>query len=123
MFHRLAMPLAMMVLPRLLPRIFRLARLVWRLTFDRRVPLLLRMLVPLGILYVLSPVDLLRDWVPVIGRLDDLLVLGSSVFALVKLSPRQVVEDIQGPPANRPRPEEKDPSKVVDGSSRVVEDE
>ena len=83
---------------------------------------MLRMLVPAGILYVLSPVDLLRDWVPVIGRLDDLLVFGASVLALVKLSPKHVVEDIQGPPANRPRPEEKDPSKVVDGSARVVDD-
>ena len=123
MFHRLAMPLAFILLPRLLPRAFRLARLVWKLTFDRRVPLLLRTLVPFALVYAISPVDLLRDWIPVLGRFDDLLVLGMSVLALVKLSPRQVVEDIQGPPANRSRPEEQDPSKVVDGSARVVDDQ
>ena len=122
MFHRLAMPLLFMVVPRLLPHVIRLIRLVWRLTFDRRVPLLLRMLVPLAVIYVISPVDLIRDWVPIVGRFDDVLVLGLSVLFLTKLSPKHVLEDIQGPPPVRARPEDKDPSNVVDGSARVVDD-
>ena len=122
MFHRLAIPLVFMVVPRLLPHIIRLVRLVWRLTFDRRVPLVLRSLVPLAIVYVLSPVDLIRDWIPVVGRFDDVLVLGLATLFLVKLSPRRVLDDIQGPPQKVSRPEDKDPSNVVDGSSRVVDD-
>ena len=122
MFHRLAMPLLFMVVPRLLPRFIRLAQLVWKLTFDRRVPLLLRLLVPLAVVYVISPIDLIRDWVPVVGRFDDVLVLGLAVLFLTKLSPKHVLEDIQGPPPARTRPEDKDPSKVVDGSARVVDD-
>ena len=123
MLYRLAIPLIFMVGPRLLPRVVRLVKLVWRLTFDKRVPFFLRLLVPLAIIYVFSPIDLAPDKAGPIGRLDDLIVLGLAVLFLTKLSPKKVVDDILGPPPNRPRPEDKDPEKVVDGSSHVVDDD
>ena len=123
MLFRLAFPLIFMFGPRLLPRVVRFLRLVWRLTFDKRVPLILRLLVPLAIVYFISPVDLLSDWIPVLGRFDDILVLGLAALFLIKLAPKHVLDDILGPPPNLPRPEDKDPSKVVDGSSHVVDDE
>lgn len=122
MLYRLAFPLVFMFGSRLLPHVLRFLRLVWRLTFDKRVPLILRSLMPLAIVYFISPVDLVRDWIPVVGRLDDVLVLGLASLFLITLSPQHVVDDILGPPPNRPRPEDKDPSKVVDGSSHVVDD-
>ena len=121
MLHRLAFPLLFFMAPRILPRIIRYLRLVWRLTWDKRVPMVLRALVPLAIVYVLSPVDLIRDRVPVIGRFDDLIVLALAVFFLIKLSPQHVVDEHLGKPPS-PRPEDKDPSKVVDGSSRLMDE-
>ncbi len=106
-----------------LPRILRFLRLVWRLTFDKRVPLLLRFLVPLALLYVLSPIDLLPDWVPRLGWVDDLLVLGLAVLLLTKLAPRHVVEEHLGNRHDTGRAEEKDPSKVVEGSARLIDEE
>ena len=120
MLHRLAFPLLFFLAPRILPRIIRYLRLVWRLMRDKRVPIVLRALVPLAIVYVLSPLDLIRDRVPVIGRFDDLIVLALALLFLIKLSPQHVVDEHLGKPPG-PRPEDKDPSKVVDGSSRIVE--
>ncbi len=122
MWHRLAFPLIYFLAPRLLPKLIRKVRLVWRLTWDKRVPLALRALLPLAILYAISPFDLIRDRVPIIGRFDDLIVLGFALLFLLKLSPQHVIDEHSGKPRVSNRPEDKDPSKVVDGSSRLIDD-
>ena len=123
MFMRIAVPLLLFLGPRFMPHILRFARLVWRLTFDKRVPLMLRLLLPVAILYGISPVDLVKDTVPVLGRFDDLIFIALSLLLLVKLSPKEVVDEHNGviPPSDRP--EDKDPDKVVDGTGRVIDDD
>ncbi len=124
MLHRLAMPLIFILGPRLLPIAIRYFRLIWRLIWDKRVPIVLRALVPLAIVYVLSPLDLLPDRRAPFGlaRIDDLIVLGLAVLLLTKLSPQRVVDEHLGKPVKSNRPEDKDPSKVVDGSSRLIDE-
>ena len=122
MLHRLAMPLIFILGPRLLPPLIRYLRLIWRLIRDKRVPIVLRALVPLAIVYAISPLDLIRDRLPVVGRFDDLIVLVLAVLLLTKLAPRRVVDEHLGKPVASNRPEDKDPSKVVDGSSRLIDD-
>ena len=122
MWHRLAFPLIYFLAPRLLPKLIKKVRLVWRLTWDKRVPIVLRVLLPLAILYAISPFDLIRDRIPIIGRFDDLIVLGFALLFLLKLSPQHVIDEHSGKPRVSNRPEDKDPSKVVDGSSRLVDD-
>jgi len=119
--YRLAIPLLLILMLRFLPGILRFLRLVWRLTFDKRVPLLLRLLVPLALLYLLSPIDLVRDRIPRLGWADDLVVIGLAVLLLTKLAPRHVVEEHLGNRAAVNRPEERDPSKVVEGSARLID--
>ena len=119
--YRLAIPLLLILMLRFLPGILRFLRLVWRLTFDKRVPLLLRSLVPLALLYTVSPIDLLPDRVPRLGWADDLLVLGLAAVLLTRLAPRRLVEEHMGRRPAAGRPEEKDPSKVVEGSARLID--
>ena len=123
MFMRIALPLLLFLGPRFMPHILKFARLVWRLTFDKRVPLFLRLLLPIAILYAVIPFDLVKDSVPILGRFDDLIFIAMALLLLVKLSPKEVVDEHNGviPPPNRP--EEKDPDKVVDGTGRVIDDE
>ncbi len=66
-------------------------RLVFYLVKDRDVPIYLKVLPFLGILYTLFPIDLITDVVPVLGQLDDLTVLliGAKVF--IEMAPQQVV--------------------------------
>lgn len=121
--HRLAIPLLYMLGPRLLPPLLRFLRLVWRLTFDKRVSIFLRMLVPLAFVYIVSPIDLAPDKAGLIGKMDDLIVLGLATLLLTKMAPRHVVDELTGSGIKRNRPEDKDPSNVVDGSSKIIDDE
>ncbi len=123
--HRLAVPLLFFLLPRLGPSIFRFLRLVWKLIFDKRVPMVLRLLVPLALLYALPGIpNILKDSLhPVLGRFDDLIVLGFSLLLLTKLAPKHVVDEHMGIQPANPRPQEEDPSKVVEGSAQIVEED
>ncbi|MDE0719102.1 MAG: YkvA family protein [Dehalococcoidia bacterium] len=123
MFHRLAMPLLYFLAPRLLPKVIKFVVLVWRLTFDKRVSIFLRVLVPLAIVYVISPVDLLRDRVPIIGRFDDMIVFGLALLFLTKLASPAIVDEHMGVEPKSDRPEDKDPESVVDGTSRLIDNE
>lgn len=66
-------------------------RLVFYLVKDREVPIYLKILPFLGIVYALFPIDLVTDFVPVLGQLDDLtlLLIGAKVF--IEMAPPQVV--------------------------------
>ncbi|SUZ72883.1 uncharacterized protein METZ01_LOCUS25737 [marine metagenome] len=123
MFYRLAFPLLYFLAPRLLPKAIKFARLVWRLTFDKRVSIFLRAVVPIALLYVISPYDILRDRIPIVGRFDDLIILGLALLFLTKLAPPNVVDEHMDRVPESNRPEDKDPEKVVDGSSRLIDDE
>ncbi len=119
---RLLINIFMLLLPRFLPAILRYLLLVWRLTFDRRVSIFLRALTPLALLYIVSPFDLIRDNIPILGRMDDLIILGLALLLLIKLAPPDVVDEHLGKP--RPeRPEDKDPSRVVDGKARFLDND
>lgn len=66
-------------------------RLVFYLIRDSEVPIYLKLVPFVGILYTLFPIDLVADFVPVLGQLDDLtiLLIGAKVF--IEMAPPQVV--------------------------------
>lgn len=66
-----------------------------RINFQRakRAPWYVKILVVLATVYLLSPIDLIPDFIPVIGHLDDLLIAG----ALLKLLTKYSSEDDQVP--------------------------
>ncbi len=69
------------------------ARLYWRLFRDRRVSLLPKALLVLVGIYVVSPIDVIPDFVPVIGAMDDLGVVLGGLWLFVRLCPPAVVRD------------------------------
>jgi len=73
--------------------ILRHLRLVWRLLFDPRVPLWLKMIVPASLIYVISPVDFMPDVIVGLGQLDDLaaIIVGTKLF--VDLCPPHIVRE------------------------------
>ena len=119
--HRLGYSLLMMLLPRFLPKIIKYLGLIWKLTFDKRVNIILRALVPLALVYAIVPTDLVKDQLPIIGRFDDIIVLGLAALILIKLAPQFVVNGHLGIEPASLRPEDDDPSNVVDGSSRPID--
>ncbi|MBN1348212.1 DUF1232 domain-containing protein [candidate division KSB1 bacterium] len=69
-------------------------KLNWRLFRDRRVPFYLK-LVPIGALvYVISPIDLIPDWMfPIIGEVDDIAIVIIAFRFFMKRCPRDVVAE------------------------------
>jgi uncharacterized membrane protein YkvA (DUF1232 family) len=43
--------------------------------------------------YALSPIDLIPDFIPVLGLLDDLIIILGSIWLLFKLVPNSVLEE------------------------------
>src|SRR3954465_9104260 len=60
---------------------------------DERLPTGLRLLPPLLILYLAMPLDLIPDFIPVIGQLDDILVLLVGGALLVKFAPIGLLDE------------------------------
>ena len=57
---------------------------------DRETPLPAKILAAVTVAYALSPVDLIPDFVPVLGYLDDVLLLPAMIALTIKLIPKQV---------------------------------
>ena len=58
----------------------------------KETPILAKIVAFLTVAYALSPVDLVPDFIPVLGYLDDLLILPALVALTVKLIPKDVFE-------------------------------
>lgn len=69
-----------------------LAKLLYRLLRDKRVPRRRRLAMTVVGVYVASPIDVVPDFIPVLGSVDDLLVLAFAVDYLLRASPPEVVE-------------------------------
>lgn len=78
---------------RLLRHLPNFARLFWRLFRDRRVPRYLKAMTIFTVLYILSPIDILPDYMPLIGQLDDLSVLLLMAYYFIHWSPEDVVRE------------------------------
>jgi len=60
---------------------------------DPRMPLAVRLLALLVAAYALSPIDLIPDFIPVIGYLDDLLLVPLGLALVVRLTPPEIMHD------------------------------
>ena len=60
---------------------------------DPRVPLAAKLVVVLVVAYALSPIDLIPDFIPVLGYLDDMLLLPLGIALAIKLMPRDVWDE------------------------------
>ena len=58
---------------------------------DPRTPWFVRLLALLVAAYALSPIDLIPDFIPIIGYLDDLLLLPLGIALVVRLTPPDVI--------------------------------
>lgn len=70
------------------------ARLAWRLFRDARVPGWAKLIPIAGLLYLLSPIDLIPEMmIPLLGEVDDVVLLLLAVKLFVDLSPPGVVRE------------------------------
>ena len=60
---------------------------------DPRTPWYAKLVAGLVAAYALSPIDLIPDPIPIIGYLDDLLLLPLGIWFAIRLVPAEVMED------------------------------
>ena len=96
---------------RLIDKLRRWARLLkrdatalWLAARDPRVPWHAKAVAGAVAAYALSPIDLIPDFIPVIGFLDDLLIVPAGIALAVKLIPAPVMAELRIQAAARERP-------------------
>lgn len=76
----------------------RIKRDVWALWLaarDSRVPWYAKAIAGAVVAYALSPIDLIPDFVPVVGYLDELVVLPLGILLAIKLVPKPLMEEFR----------------------------
>ena len=68
-------------------------RLYWRLLCDRRVSIWPKALLVVGALYVISPLDLIPDFIIGLGEIDDLVVFIVLCKLFIHLCPPEIVRE------------------------------
>lgn len=72
---------------------------------DPRTPAWVRLLALAVAAYAFSPIDLIPDFIPVLGYLDDLLLLPLGILLVIRLTPADVIaasREKAGQAASRP---------------------
>ena len=66
---------------------------LWIAASDRRTPLLAKVLAGAVAAYALSPIDLIPDFIPVLGYLDDLLIVPLGIALTIRLIPPPLMSE------------------------------
>lgn len=81
---------------------------LWLAAHDPRTPWPAKLLALLVTAYALSPIDLIPDFIPVVGYLDDLLILPIGIAFAIRLIPPNLLAELRersranpAPPENR----------------------
>lgn len=72
---------------------------------DPRTPVIAKVVAGLVAAYALSPIDLIPDFIPVLGQVDDLIIVPLGIIAVVRLIPAPLMAEFRvraGEIAERP---------------------
>ncbi|MBS0446543.1 MAG: DUF1232 domain-containing protein [Proteobacteria bacterium] len=80
---------------------------LWKLARDARTPRAAKWLAFAVVAYAASPIDLIPDFIPVLGQLDDLIIVPLGIALVVRLTPpglwQQVLRDAEHSAQRLPR--------------------
>jgi uncharacterized membrane protein YkvA (DUF1232 family) len=68
---------------------------LWLAARDPRVPLGAKLLAGAVAAYALSPIDLIPDFIPVLGYLDDLLLVPAGIWLALRLIPAPLIAELR----------------------------
>lgn len=59
---------------------------------DKETPIIAKIVASITVGYALSPIDLVPDFIPILGYLDDIVILPTLIALTIKLIPKEVWE-------------------------------
>jgi uncharacterized membrane protein YkvA (DUF1232 family) len=68
---------------------------LWYAARDSRVPWYAKAVAAFAVAYALSPIDLIPDFVPILGYADDLVIVPLAIMLAVKLIPATLMEEFR----------------------------
>jgi uncharacterized membrane protein YkvA (DUF1232 family) len=74
---------------------------VWIAARDPRVPWYAKACAVAVAGYALSPIDLIPDFIPVLGYLDDLIIVPLGILLVIKLTPPELMTEFRAEAARR----------------------
>lgn len=77
---------------------------LWIAAHDPRTPWYAKVAAGAVTAYALSPIDLIPDFIPILGYLDDLLIVPLGIAVVVKLIPAPVMAEFRVEAAKRDKP-------------------
>ncbi len=77
---------------------------LWLAARDSRVPLHAKLVAAVVAAYALSPIDLIPDFVPILGYLDDLIIVPFGILIAVKLIPLPIMTELRAKAAGAATP-------------------
>jgi uncharacterized membrane protein YkvA (DUF1232 family) len=69
------------------------AQAIYLVSRDPTVPWYARVLSVCVLAYLLSPIDLVPDFLPIVGHLDDLIVVPAGLWLVIRLIPPEVMAE------------------------------
>jgi uncharacterized membrane protein YkvA (DUF1232 family) len=80
---------------------------LWLAARDPRVPWYAKTVAGITAAYALSPIDLIPDFVPVLGYVDDLLIVPAGIWLAAKLIPQPVLAELRRKAMDQRKPKSK----------------
>jgi uncharacterized membrane protein YkvA (DUF1232 family) len=62
---------------------------------DKRIPLMAKILAGFVVAYTLSPIDLIPDFIPILGQLDDLIIVPLGIYIVLKMIPEDLKSELR----------------------------
>ena len=69
------------------------ALLAWRLLLDKRVPFRTKLILPAAVLFIISPINLPFQFIPIVGEVDDLGIILLALTLFLKACPDELKEE------------------------------
>ncbi|MXP13678.1 DUF1232 domain-containing protein [Altererythrobacter confluentis] len=68
---------------------------LWLASRDGRTPAAAKIFAAITVAYALSPIDLIPDFIPVLGLLDDLLLVPAGIWLAIRLIPPELMDQFR----------------------------
>ena len=78
--------------------------MLWFARSQPATPMLAKIRCMLAVAYALSPIDLIPDFIPVLGYLDDLIIVPLGILLAVRLIPDPLMAEFRARATERDRP-------------------